>query len=238
MNAERLAQTGAFSGIKPQTVAALAANASERTAVKNDVLYKPDEAWPYVGLLLDGLLGMFAEGGNRDYLYEQVAPAGFFGVAGMFDAGFTMARMVVLSKTAAYVQFHNRVVRRLCDEDPALTMLLASVLAHRVRGLTGLLKVQVNEPTMTRIARYLLQYCGDRAGLAPTSDALGFMTQAQIAAAAGTTKEVAARQIRTLEDAFALRREGGRIRYLDRERIELFATVSALRRQPDAAQAQ
>ncbi len=113
--------------------------------------------------------------------------------------------------------------RKLCDEDATLAVVLAGVLARRVRGLTSLLAFQVNLPTMTRMARYLLQHCGDSAGLAPSTGTLPLMTQAQIAAAAGTTKEVAARLIRTLEEANALRRERGHIRYLDRDRIAVFA---------------
>src|SRR5579872_4977009 len=142
----------------------------------------------------------------------------------MFDARDTMARMVVLSKRAEYLAIDSRVVRQLCDEDPKLAVLLATVLAERVRGLTALLGVQVNLPTMTRMARYLLQHCSDKPGLLPSKGTLPLMTQAQIAAAAGTTKEVAARLIRTLEEASALKRERGHIRYLDRDRIAVFAT--------------
>lgn len=211
-------------GVKPETIAQLSAHSSEHSASKGQTLYRPDEAWPYLGALVEGTLGMFAEGGNRDYLYEEVAPGEFFGVAGMFDARDAMARMVVLSRKVRYIAVENRVARKLCDTDAKLAVLLASVLAQRVRGLTLLLGVQVNQPTMTRMARYLLQHCADEPGLAPSTGTLPLMTQAQIAAAAGTTKEVAARLIRTLEEANALRREHGHIRYLDRDRIAVFAT--------------
>jgi hypothetical protein len=45
------------------------------------------------------------------------------------------------------------------------------------------------------------------------------MTQTQVAAAAGTVKEVAARAIADLERVQALRRERGHIRYLDRAKL-------------------
>jgi len=61
-------------------------------------------------------MGMFAEGGNRDYLYQEIEPGEFFGVSGMFDARDTMARIVVLSKTARYFAIENAIVRELCDE--------------------------------------------------------------------------------------------------------------------------
>lgn len=221
---ESLRQNPLLRGIKPETVEQLAASGSEHSASKGQTLYRPDESWPYLGLLLEGTLGMFAEGGYRDYLYEEILPGEFFGVSGMFDARDAMARMVVLSRKAVYAAIESDVARRLCDEDAKLAVLLAAVLAKRVRGLTSLLAVQVNLPTMTRMARYLLQHCGDKPGLSPSTGTLPLMTQAQIAAAAGTTKEVAARLIRSLEEAAALRRERGHIRYLDRDRIAVFAS--------------
>jgi hypothetical protein len=45
------------------------------------------------------------------------------------------------------------------------------------------------------------------------------MTQSQVAASAGTVKEVAARAIAELERLQALRRERGHIRYLDRTKL-------------------
>lgn len=221
---EVLERNPLLQGVKPNTIEQLAAHACEFTASKGQTLYRPEESWPYLGLLVDGTLGMFAEGGYRDYLYEEISPGDFFGVSGMFDARDAMARMVVLSRTARYAAIESDLARELCDTDAKLAVLLATVLAQRVRGLTSLLAVQVNLPTMTRMARYLLQHCADSPGLAPSTGTLPLMTQAQIAAAAGTTKEVAARLIRTLEEAAALRRERGHIRYLDRDRIAVFAT--------------
>jgi CRP-like cAMP-binding protein len=221
---EEFLRSNSLRGAKQETVLRLAGNAVEHEATKGQTLYKPGEHWPYVGALLEGALGMFAEGGNRDYLYEEIGPGALFGVSSMFDANATMARIAVLSKRARFLAFDNDLVRQLCDNDPKLAVLLATVLAHRVRGLTASLGVQVNLSTMTRMARYLLQHCVDTFGLAPVAGSLSLMTQAQIAAAAGTTKEVASRLIRTLEEADALKRDGGHIRYLDRDRIAAFAT--------------
>lgn len=226
-NAEFFKNNPHLRGVRSDTIEKLAANATEHSANKGETLYKPEETWPYLGALEDGILGMFAEGGNRDFLYQEVEPGEFFGVSGMFDARDTMARMVVLSRNAHYLAIENNIARELCDEDPKLAMLLATVLAQRVRGLTSLIGLQVNLPTMTRMARYLLAHCSDGPGLAPSTGTLPLMTQAQIAAAAGTTKEVAARLIRTLEDACALKRERGHIRYLDRDRIAEFAAQAS-----------
>ena len=224
--ADALAQNPLLQGVAQTTFARLSSAAKELEASKGETLYRPEEPWPFLGLLLDGTLGMFAEGGYRDYLYEELLPGDFFGVAAMFDAHDAMARMVVLSRKARYAAFDSAIARLLCDADPKLATMLAGVLAKRVRGLTTLLVTQVTLPTMTRMARYLLQHCAQAAGLLPCAGPLPLMTQAQIAAAAGTTKEVAARLIRTLEEAGALRRERGHIRYLDRDRIAVFATAN------------
>ena len=64
-----------------------------------------------------------------------------------------------------------------------------------------------------------MPYAVPERGLHPALAPLPTMTQAQVAASAGTVKEVAARAIAELERVQALRRERGHIRYLDRTQL-------------------
>ncbi|HEY5426137.1 MAG TPA: helix-turn-helix domain-containing protein [Candidatus Tumulicola sp.] len=82
-------------------------------------------------------------------------------------------------------------------------------------------------PILARIARVLVPYAMPERGLVPAAASLATVTQSQIAAAAGTVKEVAARAIAELESRNVLRRERGHIRYLDRqELLELIRELS------------
>jgi hypothetical protein len=63
--------------------------------------------------------------------------------------------------------------------------------------------------------------------LAPAIAPLPNMTQSQIAASAGTVKEVAARAIAELERQGLLKRERGHIRYLNRQGLTDFVRAQA-----------
>jgi hypothetical protein len=77
----------------------------------------------------------------------------------------------------------------------------------------------VSQPIIARVANALLPYAAPEQGLHPALPPLPNMTQSQVAASAGTVKEVAARAIAELERLQALRRERGHIRYLDRTKL-------------------
>jgi CRP-like cAMP-binding protein len=74
-------------------------------------------------------------------------------------------------------------------------------------------------PMLARIAALLLPYANDGEGLQEAEPALRRITQVQLAAMAGSVKEVVARTLADLEELGALRRERGHIAYLDRNRL-------------------
>jgi CRP-like cAMP-binding protein len=74
-------------------------------------------------------------------------------------------------------------------------------------------------PMLSRIASLLLPYASDGEGLREAHPTLRRITQVQIAAMAGSVKEVVARTLADLEELGALRREHGHITYLDRDRL-------------------
>jgi CRP-like cAMP-binding protein len=91
------------------------------------------------------------------------------------------------------------------------------VNAQRRRDHMQALATQATMPIIARVAHVLVPYAMPERGLSPARAPLPNLTQAQIAAAAGTVKEVAARAIAELEQRELLKRERGHIRYLDRQ---------------------
>jgi CRP-like cAMP-binding protein len=110
-------------------------------------------------------------------------------------------------------------LRSIVAQEPDFLMALAAETAQRNRTLASGLASQVSQPIIARVAAALLPYAAPEREFHPALPPLPTMTQAQIAAAAGTVKEVAARAIAELERVQALRRERGHIRYLDRSKL-------------------
>jgi CRP-like cAMP-binding protein len=220
----------AFRDVAAKTLEAFVANAQTLHARRGDEIYQAGDDWERLGFVLDGMLAMLAsEGGERAHLYERIGAGGVFGVSSIFDGEPEMAHTIVLSREAVYAWVPRAAVLRLCREDPALALALATVIARRLRTVTALLAEQVNLSTRERLARFLLNFA-EGTGMRSAAEPLSAMTQTQIAAATGTTKEVVARLIGEFEDDEALRRERGHVRYLNRQRLIRLAAGSNYQR--------
>jgi CRP-like cAMP-binding protein len=216
----------ALRDVSASTLEAFVGEAQAMHARRGAEIYQAGDDWERLGLVLEGTLAMLAsEGGERAHLYERIGPGGFFGVSSIFDGEPEMAHTIVLSRDAAYAWFPREAVLRLCRRDPSLALGLATIIARRLRTVTALLAEQVNLSTRERLARFLLNFA-EGTGMRSSSEPLSAMTQTQIAAATGTTKEVVARLIGEFEEDEALRRERGHIRYLNRQRLIRLAAGS------------
>jgi len=226
--AQHLSRCPAFATLDAGVRADLAAAAVWQTGRRGQTLVAENVDWPFIGMVTEGIVARANSGGReRERILYEIFPYELFGVAEYFDRGLKMARIAVFSKTARVLKVPWDVVSRVTARYPELTNALAIVLAQRIRILADALNVQGSLPILGRIARVLLPYAMPERGLVPAATSLSTITQSQIAAAAGTVKEVAARAIAELESRKALRREHGHIRYLDREvLLELIQDVS------------
>lgn len=193
--------------------------ATEYDTRKNETICAENEERGTLGILVDGSLAVVVGAGARERLLFHLFPCDTFGEGEFFDGGLSMGRTVVLSKTARYATIPYDVVRRIARENSEFLSALATITAQRNRTLASALASQVSQPILARVATALLPYAAPERGLHPALPPLPNMTQSQVAAFAGTVKEVAARAIAELERLEALRRERGHIRYLDRTRL-------------------
>ena len=214
-----LAQDEAFSEVPAVVLQALVDQATVVNATKGEYVYESGEHWGKLGFVVSGCIAMLAHGDDaKEHLYEHTYDGQFFGVSAMFDGGSEMARTVVVSNKARYVTIDRDIALNLCKKHGTLATAFAMTLARRVRRTTALLADQVSLSAQKRLARYLLTFATGE-GLAPAREPLPLMTQAQIGAAAGTGKDVAARTIGIFEKRGALKRERGNITWLDRMRL-------------------
>ena len=76
---------------------------------------------------------------------------------------------------------------------------------------------------LQRVAKFLMSYAPATTGMAPGLPGVENLSQAQIAAAAGTVRDMAARALIRLKNANAVELDRGRVRSIDRARLEAFA---------------
>jgi len=208
-----------FSQLSDDARALLGESMTERAARKGEIVCPENAQCKELGMLLDGALAVFVGAGTRERLLFHIYPFEIFGDVEFFDRGLSVGRTVVLSKSSRYATIPYDCIQRIGMRDPEFLMSLAAGISQHTRTLASALAAQVSQPILARVASALLPYAAPERNLHPALPPLATMTQAQVAAAAGTVKEVAARAIAELERVQALRRERGHIRYLDRVKL-------------------
>lgn len=214
-----LRKSAVFAELTENAKAVLTEAAIERVARKGEALRSENIECAELGLLLEGVLMVTTGANAREQVLFHVYPGEVFGAQEFFDEGRAIARTVVVSKNARYAAFPYDGLRDIAMREPSLLLALGAHNAQRCRQMVSTITAQVSQPTLARVAAALLPYAAPSRGLEPALAPLPHMTQAQLAAAAGTVKEVAARAIAELERMNALRRERGHVRYLDRSKL-------------------
>ncbi len=101
-----------------------------------------------------------------------------------------------------------------------VTLNVINVLAERIRYLSSLVEDLSFRPVIGRVAKILLEYAGNGGGNPQR------LTQQEMAAMAGTVREVVARSIRNLESRGTLRLDRHRIVITDRSALSEIAGVA------------
>ena len=214
-----LQRSAPFARLTDDARSHLARSLVEHGGRKGEVVCPENVHCERLGILLEGALGAFVGAGSRERLLFYRYPFEVFGDIEFFDRARSVGRRVILSKTARYATVSYDTIEEIGMRDPAFLISLATGVSQHARTLASALAAQVAQPILSRVAQALLPYAAPERGLQPALPPLAMMTQTQLAAGAGTVKEVAARAIAELERAQALRRERGHIRYLDRSKL-------------------
>ncbi len=209
-----------FKSIDEDVRARIAADATLHTVRRGHAVVGEGSEWPYLGVLFEGVLAVGSGSAHsRPRIFYEVFPYELVGEIELFDAAPASARVSVLSKVARYLRIPRQAVIDVGMAYPDVLLSLGRISAQRSRDLMQSLATQGTMPIIARISQVLVPFALPEKGLSPALAPLPNMTQAQIAAAAGTVKEVAARAIGELELRGLLKRERGHIRFLDRQRL-------------------
>ena len=212
-----LEATPPFAHLPHATLDRLAATAATQTARRGRLLVEAGGQWRFMGIVAEGVAAVSNGIGSRDHITYEMFPHDVFGISSFFDGGAPVASVIAMTKTTRIVKLPWETLTDVARENPDLLFGLGALLGQRQRELSAKLSSQSALPIVGRVARVLLPHAMAERGLSPAMPALASMTQSQIAAAAGTVKEVAARAIAELDERGLLKRERGHIRFLDRQ---------------------
>jgi CRP/FNR family transcriptional regulator len=114
-------------------------------------------------------------------------------------------------------------LKAILERHPQVARNIIRVLAQRVRKLVSLVEDLSFRHVLSRVARILLEHASDGDGTGPRPH----LTQQEIAAMAGTAREVVGRSLKALEEEGLIRLERHRIVITNRQALEQLVTESS-----------
>jgi CRP-like cAMP-binding protein len=218
-----LSHCNPFSNARAATVRELAGVASERAFRQGDTIYDEGELWPYLAFVRTGkvIYTLLSPDGKTQSLGERL-PLDPVNETGTFDGGGATTRAEALTD-CGLVLLPTEAVLHACRSDAELAIgFLSDASQARRRSIETIADLAFAH-VLQRVAKFLLSYAPATTGMARGLSGVENLSQAQIAQAAGTVRDMAARALLRLKNATAVELDRGRVKALDRDRLEAFA---------------
>ena len=209
-----------FSGLSPAELESISQLIFEKTAERGEVIALEGEPAEALFFVVSGAVKVFktsAEG--KEQILNIVRPEESFNDVPIFDDAPNPTSAEAMGPVVLY-GLRKGAFEVILQEHPQVTLNIIKVLAERVRQLMSLVEDLSFKHVISRVAKILLEHAGDGAGPRPR------LTQQEMAAMAGTAREVVARSLKALEEEGTIRLDRHRIVITDREALKEMAEAS------------
>jgi len=212
-----------FANAKAATIRELAATATERSYKQGEAIYDEGELWPYLAFVRTGKIvyTLLSPDGKTHALGERL-PLDPLNETGTFDGGGATTRAEALTDCSIVLLPTEAVLHAIRNDAELAIGFLTDASQARRRSIDTIADLAFAH-VLQRVAKFLLSYASTTTGMARGLSGIENLSQAQIAAAAGTVRDMAARALLRLKNSDAVELDRGRVRALDRERLQAFA---------------
>lgn len=205
-----------FAGLAPGELEHVAASALRRSVDKNETLLLEGEEAKAMYFIVEGRVKIYKTSPEGKEQILRIMHSGeSFNEVPLFDGGPNPASATAMEPTAVLGLSKNDMTR-LLRENSQVAVNALRIMASRLRQLVSLVEDLSLRQVTSRVAKILLDLEAEARQSEP-------LTQQQMAALAGTAREMVSRSLRTLEAEGAIRQERRRITILDRERLRKVA---------------
>jgi CRP-like cAMP-binding protein len=217
-----------FATLGAEDLARVAAVTRERHYERGELIIMEGDRGGALYYVQSGLVKVFKLSPDGKEQVLRLISAGYtFNDVPALDGGPNPASVAALESSTIY-SIGREELCRLIRERPAVAEGVIAALAIALRHLVGLVEDLAFRHVTARVARILLE---QEQALAEGRQARR-LTQQEMAAIAGTAREVVGRALRELEAAGAIAVHQGRVSIRNQERLRLLAT-GALSKGPD-----
>ncbi len=202
-----------FTGLNPTDLDSVKQLIFEKTVERREIILYEAEPAEALVFVVSGAVKVFktsTEG--KEQILSIVRPGESFNDVPVFDDGPNPASAQAMGTVVLYV-LRKSELRALLQNHPQIAINTIKVLAGQVRQLVSLVEDLSFRHVIGRVARILLEHAGDGAGPGPR------LTQQDMAAMAGSAREVVGRSLKTLEEEGMIRLDRHRIVIINKEAL-------------------
>lgn len=220
VESEKLRQIPIFATLSAQDLAQVAALTQERHYERGDLILLEGEQDGALYYVYSGLVKVFKTSpGGKEQVLRLISAGHTFNDVPALDGGPNPASAAALEPGVIYL-IRRAELSQLIRSRPDVAAAVVRTLAGALRHLVALVEDLSLRHVTARVAKILLQQENEaRAG-----EIHHHLTQQEMAALAGTAREVVGRALKDLEIAGAIEMRQGRAVILNSERLQLLAS--------------
>jgi CRP-like cAMP-binding protein len=208
-----------FSGLGPAELESIRTLVFEKTADRAEMVLLEGEPAENLYFVASGAMKVFKTSPEgKEQILNIVRPGESFNDVPIFDDGPNPASARAMGPVILYGIKKND-MKAILRDHPQIALNVIKVLARRVRHLVSLVEDLSFRHVIGRVAKILVEHIGGEMGRGPR------LTQQEMAAMAGTAREVVGRSLKALEEEGAIKLDRHRIIITDKKALQKIMEV-------------
>ena len=218
---ESLGSIACFSGLNPAELDSVRKSIFEKKAGKGEIVLFEGEPAEVLYLVVSGVVRIFKTSADgKEQILRIVRTGESFNDAPVFTGGLNMASAEAMMPVVLY-GIKKSDLKVILTDYPQVAMNILKILSRRVENLVSLVEDLSFRQVTSRVAKILLEHAGDGLSRGPR------LTQQEMAAMAGTAREMVGRSLKSLENEGVIRLDRHRIVIADKETLRDMAGVTS-----------
>jgi len=206
-----------FTGLDSAELTSIKEYIFERSAENGDLILLEGEPADAMYFVVSGVVKVFKTSSEgKEQILSFIRPGESFNVVPLFDGGPNLGSVQAVGPVTLY-GIRDGDLENILRNHPGVALNVVRVLSRQVRHLVSLVEDLSFRHVIARVAKILLEHSGDGTGPRPK------LTQQEMAAMAGTAREMIGRSLKSLEDDGAIRLDRHRIVITDKEALQQLA---------------
>ena len=209
-----------FSGLSPAELEEINRLVFEKRYDREKIIIAEGEKAEALYFVASGVVKVFKTSADgKEQILAIIRPEETFNEVPVFNGGLNPASAQAMVPVVVY-GIKRGDIEAILRTKPQVALNVTRVMAKRLRNLVSLVEELSFKRVISRVARILLDYAGD--GIASGTR----LTQRDMAAMAGTAREVVGRSLKALVEDGAIRIDRHRIIVTDRDALGKIAEQS------------